>query len=272
MFRWYRDAGVCYAHLEDVVPLGDDAGKSFEDSRYWRRGWTLQELLAPKKMQLYGAGFASISDRSSLADRISRATSIPADIIRGHQSYKTCSIAQRMSWPSKRRTTRTEDVAYCLLDLCEVNMPLLYGEGRNAFLRLQEEIVKHSDDQSLFAWNSFDDRVHLGELEPGETSMFARTPYAFRNSATIVSLNPTVDIEPYLVTHKGLRIQLPLLKHDHFFAALLACRDLKAPGKRVGVRLQQASSDNIYYKLSFFIDQDILHIAAGPGKLSLKTI
>jgi hypothetical protein len=69
---------------------------------------------------------------------------------------QTFSIAQTMSSASTRVTTKIEDTAYCLLGIFGINMPLLYGEGANTFIRLQEEIMKHSDDQSLFAWRSLD--------------------------------------------------------------------------------------------------------------------
>ena len=85
-------------------------------------------------------------------ERISNLTGIQGEYLQG-KSIQSASIACRMSWAANRKTTRIEDEAYCLLSLFGVNRPLLYGEGRKAFLRLRGEIIKRSDDQSIFAWS-----------------------------------------------------------------------------------------------------------------------
>lgn len=100
-----------------------------------------------------------------------------------------------MSWASKRQTTRPEDEGYCLMGLFRVHMPLLYGEGRNAFLRLQYEIVRQSNDESLFAW-------HMNDPQSG---IFATSPVAFARSGDISpTLAPGLDRAPYTITNKGL--------------------------------------------------------------------
>ena len=66
--------------------------------------------------------------------------------------FKDCNIATKMSWAASRNTSVMEDEAYCLLGLFDVHMPLIYGEGRNAFLRLQKELITRHDDESVFAW------------------------------------------------------------------------------------------------------------------------
>ncbi|KAH9897120.1 heterokaryon incompatibility protein-domain-containing protein [Xylariomycetidae sp. FL2044] len=163
MFDWYRGADVCYAYLDDVEDKADGdewlEGNPFYDSfhrsRWFSRGWTLQELLAPKKLVCYSKGWTRLGTRHDLSYRISKVTKIDELFLYDTANLQifTASIAKRMSWASSRRTTREEDMAYCLLGLFEVNMPLLYGEGRRAFVRLQEEIMKRSVDQSLFAWS-----------------------------------------------------------------------------------------------------------------------
>jgi len=108
-------------------------------STWWTRGWTLQELIAPSEIIFYvnGApGWSKIGDKCTLLDLVAQRTGIEKYILLGGDVMK-CSVAQRMSWASERETTRTEDLAYCLLGLFGVNMPLLYGEGSKAFLRLQ---------------------------------------------------------------------------------------------------------------------------------------
>ena len=151
MFQWYADAEVCYAFLTDVDSMVDT--DEFESSRWFSRGWTLQELLAPRKVIFFSREWKPIGTRETLKARISRTTKIHEDALTGDVSeIRKFSVAQRMSWASPRTTTRSEDVAYCVLGLFNVNMPLLYGEGKKAFIRLQEEIMKDSDDQSIFSW------------------------------------------------------------------------------------------------------------------------
>ncbi|KAH8893429.1 HET-domain-containing protein [Thozetella sp. PMI_491] len=153
IFRWYKESSVCYVYLSDValpeqVQLPES---SFRRSRWFTRGWTLQELVAPKVVNFYGSSWEFIETRSSLRDLLHEITGIPAAVFIS-KSLHDVSIAQRMSWAAKRQTTKVEDWAYSLLGLCDVTMPLLYGEGEKAFQRLQEEIIKQSNDQSIFAW------------------------------------------------------------------------------------------------------------------------
>jgi hypothetical protein len=115
------------------------------------RGWTLQELIAPTVLVFLNREWQKIGTKSALASEITGVTGIPIHILRGGDVH-SASIAQRMSWASKRKTTRTEDLAYCLMGIFDVNMPMLYGEDVKAFARLQEEIMKTSDDHTIFAW------------------------------------------------------------------------------------------------------------------------
>jgi hypothetical protein len=115
------------------------------------------------------------------------------------KDLQTFSVAKKMSWGSKRSTTRIEDVAYSLLGIFGVNMPLLYGEGQKAFLRLQEEILKQSDDQSLFAW-SCSDTSYRG--------MLAKSPAYYSNCSKIVRSAMKLGRAPYTMTNMGLSIEL----------------------------------------------------------------
>lgn len=164
MYQWYESSVICYAYLQDVVveskasegaatrtPSGKHAVADFCKSRWFTRGWTLQELLAPKVVEFYTYDWEEIGTKASLASFISLATDIPTRILWGH-ALSTCTVAERISWASARQTTREEDMAYCLLGLFGVNMPLLYGEGHKSFLRLQEQILKQEEDYSLFTW------------------------------------------------------------------------------------------------------------------------
>ncbi|KAK3361548.1 heterokaryon incompatibility protein-domain-containing protein [Lasiosphaeria ovina] len=152
MFRWYQNCRVCYTFLSDVsdgdVPQAPDS--EFRRCRWFTRGWTLQELLAPECMQFFSKSWALLGDRSELCQAISEVSRIPSDYLRSDNRLPifAASIAQRMSWAAPRCTTRREDLAYCLLGIFDVNMPLLYGEADKAFQRLQEEIIKHTNDSS----------------------------------------------------------------------------------------------------------------------------
>ena len=110
-------------------------------------------LIAPKRVEFYGRNWIFIGTKLTLCDEISQVICIPQRLLRNPRTLRSFSIAQRMSWASGRSTTRLEDKAYAVLGIVGVNMPLLYGEGFKAFIRLQEEIIKISTVKSLFAWS-----------------------------------------------------------------------------------------------------------------------
>ncbi|CAN9142654.1 unnamed protein product [Alternaria alternata] len=153
MYQWYKGACICYAYLEDVQgnPQLDDY-KAFSKSRWFTRGWTLQELIAPGIVEFYNVSWVDIGTRSSLQKRLTGITGINEKILTGGNPLN-CPVAVRMSWAARRETSRVEDQAYCLLGIFGVNMALLYGEGHRAFLRLQEEILRIDEDYTLFAWD-----------------------------------------------------------------------------------------------------------------------
>ncbi|KAK1622632.1 heterokaryon incompatibility protein [Colletotrichum phormii] len=223
MFAWYECAVRCYAYLSDTEhwdidhsgrlagPAGD-AEHSFNvlsRSLWFTRGWTLQELLAPKEVLFFARGWRLLGTRKLLAGVIQRITNIDWKYLqpRSRQRLSDASVAERMSWLSCRKTTRKEDMAYCMLGIFDINMPLLYGEGAKAFARLQEEILKTSTDQSLFCWS-------WTESDPGSwVSMLAPSPRNFRNGQ---NYHPAYDASsrpvPYSMTNFGLRIQLTLIR------------------------------------------------------------
>lgn len=156
----------------------------FHESRWFTRGWTLQELIAPKNVEFYTAEWVDIGTKASSPAQISAVTRVPVHVLRG-ENLGTCTIAERMSWASERQTTREEDMAYSLLGLFGINMPLLYGEGKKSFVRLQEEIMKQEEDYSLFAWSLQHDS------EGAVTGMLASSPAEFsqRSPSRIVFPN-----------------------------------------------------------------------------------
>ncbi|KAI6046520.1 heterokaryon incompatibility protein-domain-containing protein, partial [Pisolithus marmoratus] len=157
MYRWYENLKRCYAYLHDVdtFPTTPD-NETFAGSEGWpewfSRGWTLQELIAPADLQFFNKDWHFIGDKRSFASTLEKITRIPSVVLEeGLVSYRP-SVAQVMSWAADRRTTRVEDRAYSLMGLLDVNMPMLYGEGKKAFLRLQHEVIRKSNDQTIFAW------------------------------------------------------------------------------------------------------------------------
>ncbi|KAH7397242.1 heterokaryon incompatibility protein-domain-containing protein, partial [Pyrenochaeta sp. MPI-SDFR-AT-0127] len=158
MFRWYSRSDICYAYLADV-PIAEFE-RSFPKSKWFTRGWTLQELLAPQAVEFFDREWNKLGTRSTHAQRISEITAIEEEALVGFmirndyvRDLSRFCVAKKMSWASCRKTTRLEDTAYCLLGIFDINMPLLYGEGDRAFMRLQEEIIRTIVDDSILAWN-----------------------------------------------------------------------------------------------------------------------
>ncbi|EHK17416.1 uncharacterized protein TRIVIDRAFT_173096 [Trichoderma virens Gv29-8] len=174
MYLWYYQAERCYAYLVDIP-----SKPNIEESEWFTRGWTLQELVAPSEVYFVDEHWNDLGTKKDLQQVVSRCTGIPISILSGDDDLETASIAQRMSWASNRKTQRLEDRAYSLMGIFGINMPLLYGEGERAFIRLQEEIMRVSDDHSIFAWESPDNRGGL----------LATSPEAFKNSKNIIPFN-----------------------------------------------------------------------------------
>ncbi|RFU32298.1 hypothetical protein B7463_g4011, partial [Scytalidium lignicola] len=236
MMGWYERSDVCYAFLEDVPP-GTDAPSAFARSRWFTRGWTLQELIAPRIVKFFASDWSLLNEKRVLSDFLSEITGINKDVLNwgGSRAQETkgenlksalnsASIAQRMSWAAKRQTTREEDLAYCLLGIFGINMPLIYGEGSRAFFRLQEEIIKRSDDQTILAWN-FDgcdlqahsigqdwyaDTLKTFDNPMDYTGVLADSPLAFQHCKDIVTCDLGRQTSPFSITNKGLEIELPL--------------------------------------------------------------
>lgn len=212
MFRWYAKAEICFAYLSDVATAElstADLLSKFGSSRWFTRGWTLQELLAPHNLIFYAADWSQIGSKdSSLADEIYNITGIDQDFLTGEESIVKASIAKKMSWVAKRRTTREEDIAYCMLGLFDINMPLLYGEGMKAFTRLQEEIIKVSNDHTIFCWS------WIPSVPQIWVSLLAPSPDTFRDAGHFIRLDTYIQpnqVSIYSMTNAGLSIQLPVI-------------------------------------------------------------
>ncbi|KAI8625332.1 heterokaryon incompatibility protein-domain-containing protein [Xylariaceae sp. FL1651] len=147
MFKWYEAATICYAYMSDIPYSFQTAWTA---SRWFERGWTLQELVAPFEVVFYDRLWNQLGTKRRLTKMLEAVTNIPAEVLLDPSSRRKSSVAARMSWAKGRQTTRKEDRAYSLLGLFDINMPLLYGEGDKAFSRLHEGILNSIQDDSIF--------------------------------------------------------------------------------------------------------------------------
>jgi len=152
MFRWYKKAARCYVYLSDVS-TGKHSRSSellwepaFKRSRWFTRGWTLQELLAPQSVEFFSRDGIPLGNKSFLEQQIHGITGIPVEALRGGD-LSHFSVDERKTWAANRKTTFEEDQVYCLLGIFDVFLVPNYGEGKGyAFLRLQDEIDRRSAD------------------------------------------------------------------------------------------------------------------------------
>lgn len=205
MYQWYLRAQVCYVYLSDVEQSRglDD----FRRSRWFTRAWTLQELIAPPEVRFYDKSWTFLGKLSDkhLAQAVSDITGIDVNLLLHRSSLDDYSIAQRMSWAAHRHATRVEDLAYSLLGIFDVHMPMLYGEGSRAFTRLQLEIIKSSTDHSIFCWEHEKD-----DPDRKIRSLLASSPSVFAGCGDIV-LRPDSRLpRPFHMTNRGLEITLPI--------------------------------------------------------------
>ncbi|KAK0749991.1 hypothetical protein B0T18DRAFT_389484 [Schizothecium vesticola] len=151
MFAWYRESQRCLVYLSDVSTVDDDA--AFRNSRWYTRGWTLQELIAPRSVEFFTSRGARIGSKRDLEEVIQSVTNIPLTALRG-ESLSNFGIRERLDWMHGRETTLAEDYAYCLFGILDVSLPIIYGESRRAAMdRLLERagilLSQHMRDKSL---------------------------------------------------------------------------------------------------------------------------
>jgi hypothetical protein len=286
MFRWYQQAGICLAYLSDVPPGSDaiDNESQFARSRWFTRGWTLQELLAPPEVEFLASDWTRITSKTDSSSVLADITGIPKDFLSGND-LEVASIAMRMSWASRRITTKAEDIAYCLMGIFDIQMPLLYGEGEGgAFRRLQQEIIRDSDDQSIFAWTADDTEIPQPKTtERRVFSVLARSPAAFEHSHDVVQVDSPIFQylprylagirTPTVFDNKGLHLSLPIVpatsKIRKDSLAVLACGRIGTEEEELlAIQLRDVSTNGGRYirieqhKLSTISRDEILESAA----------
>ncbi|GKZ18122.1 hypothetical protein AbraIFM66951_004592 [Aspergillus brasiliensis] len=266
MYAWYQAASICYAYLSDVptdVRI-QERDSEFARCRWSTRGFTLQELLAPREVVFFSSEWKVIGRKSELYEVLSTITGIGVQYLSQEVPLSSASIASRMSWAAKRNTSRPEDVAYCLLGIFNIHMPLLYGEGERAFIRLQEEIMRQSDDHSIFAWRDLD--------APPNTlhGLLARSPRHFSFSGKFIPYSNWESLSPYGMTHRGLQISLFLNKcsgdEDNYVAAInCPVTPSYKDGTFLGIFLKKLSSGDEQYLRSNI--GEFAHIQDSRGDL-----
>ncbi|KAF9771288.1 hypothetical protein IL306_011080 [Fusarium sp. DS 682] len=235
MFRWYSDAVVCLTYLSDVRNSSGSSPvfRSVEAegmSKWFTRGWTLQELLAPGKLVFYDMDWNYIGSKQELAESIEDITGIAAHFLTGAKDFRTACIAAKMSWAAHRETTREEDMAYSLFGIFNLHLPVQYGEGLGAFLRLQDALIA-KNDESLFAWKMPPDGPgsayqlvpdSLVDLGPDEWGLLAPSPKWYQHCGKMtIQHKKTVLRQRGGFTRTPQGISGPISKRNHYVTAVL---------------------------------------------------
>ena len=305
MFEWYRHANICYALLEDVeeesIARAERPTSSFRNSKWFKRGWTLQELLAPRNVLFLSRLFKVIGTKAELADVIADVTFIRREVLLDEFKLEDAPVSERMSWASRRETTREEDEAYCLLGIFGIQMSPIYGEGRYAFIRLQEEILRQTADPTILTWGGWITRpydyfslptssllntdssqaeaVVSDDSDTARSYLLALSPRDFEShSATVAmtpqSILPNFDIysTDFAFTAHGIRAKLPLMtiydkNKKPYRLALLGCQDKK--GRCIALLLQwrRSSAGHRSVSIGAFL-RDTSLSQSGPGRSS----
>ncbi len=163
-------------------------------------------MIAPSVTHFYDKEWRYFGSKGELGSALSAVTGIETSILDGTHPLYVVPVARKMSWAAQRETTREEDHAYCLLGIFGINMPLVYGEGARAFARLQEEIMKETNDLTLFAWQA---EAQSSGSAPYRGCL-AKSPREFAGAATIVSRSNHKNNPEFSMTNKGLRIEADL--------------------------------------------------------------
>ncbi|KAI3533262.1 hypothetical protein CABS01_15943 [Colletotrichum abscissum] len=277
MYSWYQSAEICYVYLADLSPIPEGLRGTYRydylrdklpKCRWFSRGWTLQELIASKQIEFYDKKWNLVGEKSDLITIIQEITRVDVSILQDNSDLQTLPVARRMSWAAGRKTTRVEDIAYCLLGIFDINMPLLYGEGSKAFQRLQEHIANETNDLSLFAWQKKVD--YQAASAPGLSGVFAESPADFTYCSTLMRHRDRFQFRnDFTLTNNGLQVKAQKLRlpandaaeaandADAFYALSLDCLEtsVRTQGTpkwlaiwllKVGTTFVRAVPDQVY--------------------------
>lgn len=201
MYAWYKQSSLCVVYLRDTFFTTDD----LTEDDWFTRGWTLQELIAPPFLVFVTTDWQVIGWKSEprIASAVSSHTGISRRVLAGRIDIKNVSVARRMSWMANRTTSNVEDMAYCLLGIFDVNMPLLYGEKCKAFQRLQLEILEQYEDESIFAWSMQEDHA----ADSAFHGLLAKTPSQFARCGNVVAMYMQHEADAPPVTANARTVQ-----------------------------------------------------------------
>jgi hypothetical protein len=208
MYNWYANSRVCIVHLRDTISMDD-----MREDSWFTRGWTLQELIAPRTIKFFNKNWKELitgnndKENSLFLDHITNITGIDNLGLRHFFPKSANRNLEPLIWASRRRTTRVEDMAYCLIGIFCLSLPIAYGEGKRAFFRMQMELLHTENETNLLAW-------HNGE--PSEDHhMIAGGPECFRdwhyshNAGFREDMTAEMMDQDIRLTCHGLRLRLP---------------------------------------------------------------
>jgi hypothetical protein len=290
MYSWYEKSMTCYAYLNDVSSdeHPEDKNSSFRRSEWFTRGWTLQELIAPACLVFFATDWSDIGSKRSLANVVSDITNVERSVLLRMRGVDI-SVAKRMSWAANRKTSRIEDRAYSLIGLFGVSLPIIYGEGERSFTRLQMEILKTSNDQSIFAWEA-SGRFSEEALASSADQFSGSSQYSPMPLDTYLEQSEErknhIRLD-YSLTNFGLCIRLPLYTYDQgtTFMACLCCLNNKGEScyiylqpspnglpnhfvKDTGIRNSIAHRKTVTHKVSSF--REIFIAQRDPSRLVME--
>ncbi|KAL9010802.1 MAG: hypothetical protein Q9173_004299, partial [Seirophora scorigena] len=260
---------VCYAYLKDADwdPIRKQMSKSVDmpsqEPVWFERGWTLQELVAPRYMEFFARNWNFVGTKDGLSDKLQSVTGIAKDYLTGAASFKQASVATRIGWMAGRTTFEIEDIAYSMLGLLDISMPIYYGEGVKAFMRLQRTLIESSSDESLFAWTTpatglrcyqNDDKTPI--WAPNRWGPLTPSPECFRRYRDLVVLPdlyvPTLS-GGYKWVQRAIQFEMPMkagTEVTSFFG--LARKEVTLPlnnddGKPDNINLKLRKDGNVYW-------------------------
>lgn len=282
MFRWYKRASICYVFLSDLAHFDQpkNAGElqaSIKHCRWFTRSWTLQELIAPVHINFYDGDWKFCFTKQMASGVLGQITGINCDVLNYKIDLPAISVAQKMSWAATRQATRIEDVAYSLLGIFGLNMPMLYGEEERAFLRLQAEIINSCPGPTILAWthrlgtseNISEDPEDMSEdsgdmsedsedisedPEDSYSGVMASSPLVFRDCVEVQRLSNQPPFD-FSMSNRGIQLRaefwlLPLTENEGSRLILPVCEIMS---KTFGIRVRNLGR-------SCFVRQNAQHL------------
>jgi hypothetical protein len=229
MFSWYRDATICIVYLAQTNDLRD-----LVHDRWFARGWTLQELLAPRHLKFYSKRWHPLTeflnDKISAEDvrklndqRLSRQLDLlsgailkAAGLVMQHvrdfiPGIRHPSLPERMQWIARRVTTRGEDQSYSLMGIFDVSISIAYGEGRErAFFRLFQAILEVGYERDWLLWTgrSVSPSIHPSRMIPSSPKCYLTRNVHFRRDTPEGMMVSALENEPLSLTNVGLPMKI----------------------------------------------------------------